>query len=167
MNIILIGFMGSGKSTVGQSISKKLSYDFKEMDAMILKKSGFADMSQLFSAKGEAFLRTSEIVLSQELAPLSNTVISTGGGVVLNKIIIDTFRANGVVFYLNAPFEVLTERISQDPTPRPLFNTIAEARTLFEKRLPLYRNLSDHTIDIKGKSVEEIAEEITQIYQSL
>jgi len=167
MNIILIGFMGSGKSTVGQSISKKLSYNFKEMDAIILQKSGFADMSELFSAKGEAYLRASEVALSQELRSLSNTVISTGGGVVLNKIIIDNFKTNGVVFYLNAPFEILTERIAKDPTPRPLFNNITEARILFKKRLPLYKNLTDHTIDIQGKSVEEIAEEITQIYQSL
>jgi shikimate kinase len=165
MNIILIGFMGSGKSTVGSSVAKKLSYAFREMDALILQKTGFSDMQELFAQKGESYLREQEIILSKELAVLDNTVISTGGGVVINKIIIDTLRKHkGVICYLHAPFELLAKRIASDSTPRPLFDTIEKAQALFDIRLPLYNNLSDHTIDIQGKSVEEIADEIIHIY---
>ncbi|MDA1316393.1 MAG: AAA family ATPase [bacterium] len=168
MNIILIGFMGSGKSTVGKAIAKKMSFEFREMDALILEQTGFADMKALFLKKGESLLRESEIALSKELALLTNTVVSTGGGVVMNKIIIDTFKKHSaIVFYLHAPFELLTKHIASDSTPRPLFNTIEKAQSLFEFRLPLYKNLSDHTIDIQEKSVEEIADEIIHIYNTL
>lgn len=161
MKIILIGFMGSGKTSVGRSLAKKLNINFIEMDEEILHRSGFNNMKTLFAQKGEVFLREWEIQLAKEFSSLSNLVISTGGGVVMNSIIFEYLKkGDHNVVYLQAPYESHVRRVSKDKTPRPLFDNIENANKLYKFRLPLYENYSDLAIQTEDKSISEIVDEI-------
>ncbi len=161
MKIALIGFMGSGKTSVGHKLAKLLDFEFMEMDTIVLERAKFRNMKELFSAKGEIHLREWEIAVAKEWQEKGKTVISTGGGVVMNKIITDYLKeGNGTVIYLHAPFTVLAERVVKDKTPRPLFENAQEAYRLYRFRLPMYKKYADMTIRTKGKNSERIAEEI-------
>lgn len=166
MKIALTGFMGSGKTTIGQSLAKELNFNMIEMDWMILQSHGCENMSQLFEKGGELLLRESEIEMAKEWRALENTVISTGGGVVLNKIIIDYLKENnGKIIFLNTSFDILKKRIDQDPTPRPLFQNVEEAHDLFNFRLPLYKRYADIEVITDDKSAQDIVREIKDAFK--
>ncbi len=161
MKIALIGYMGSGKTTIGQALAKALTFNMIEMD-WILQSHGCQNMSELFEKGGELLLRESEIEIAKDWRDIQNTVISTGGGVVLNKIIIDYLKDNnGKIIFLNTSFETLQKRIEQDKTPRPLFQNIEEARQLYDFRLPLYKRYADIEVLTDNKSIVDIVLEIT------
>lgn len=161
MKIALIGYMGSGKTTIGQALAKALTFNMIEMDWMILQSQGCQNMAELFEKGGELLLRESEIEIAKDWRDIQNTVISTGGGVVLNKIIIDYLKDNnGKIIFLNTSFETLQKRIEQDPTPRPLFQNIEEARQLYDFRLPLYKRYADSEVLTDNKSIVDIVLEI-------
>ncbi len=161
MKIILIGFMGSGKTAVALELSGKTGHDVIEMDALILEKTKSKNMKELFDKGGEVLLREWEIRLAKELRDIENAIISTGGGVVLNKIILDYLKEpNGNIVFLDVPFKVIQERVSQDKTERPLFSDVKSAFNLFKHRLPLYKKYSDLIIKSHDKEPIQIAEEI-------
>ena len=161
MKISLIGFMGSGKTSVGHELSTLLNFEFIEMDRIVLERAHYHDMKELFAKKGEIHLREWEISLAKEWQKKDNAIISTGGGVVMNKIITDYLKEqNGTVIYLHAPFAILNARVVKDNTPRPLFENGQEAYMLYRLRLPLYKKYADMTIRTKGKNSERIAQEI-------
>lgn len=168
MKISLIGFMGSGKTTVGEELAKILGFEFIEMDKVVLARSSYNNMKELFEKKGEIHLREWEVSLAKEWQNKEQAIISTGGGVVMNKIITDFLKVqNGTVIYLHAPFMILQDRVVKDKTPRPLFKNTQEAYKLFRFRLPLYKKYADMTIRTKGKNSERIAEEIVlKLYQN-
>lgn len=119
-------------------------------------------MHEVFAKGGESYLREIEIAIAQEYALKDNHIISTGGGVVLNKIIIDHLKKpNGKIFFLKATFETITFRLVED-TLRPLFKNIREAESLYHCRQPLYLKYADQIVEVDKKSVEEIAQEIAE-----
>ncbi len=157
MNIILIGFMGSGKSTVARYLSQALGFALLEMDDLVCQKTGCQNMGEVFAKGGELLLRETEIAIGKEYAQKERWVISTGGGVVLNKITLDYFkRGGGEVIFLNIPFEEIKKRLVGDET-RPLFKNLEGAKKLYDFRLPLYLNYADKIVDVGSQSVEEIA----------
>ncbi len=161
MKISLIGFMGSGKTSVGTALAEKLHFEFIEMDKVVLERTNFKDMKHLFLEKGEHFLREWEIRLAREWQDKEHVVISTGGGVVMNKIVTDYLKKNGgQVIFLHTPFQELEERVIKDKTPRPLFEDSKAARKLYRFRLPLYKAYRDLIIRTKGKTAEGISHEI-------
>lgn len=161
MNIILIGFMGSGKTTVGKALSKEYMRDFLEMDAHILKKTGFKNMSELFDKKGEDFLRQNEAELASEIKNRDGLIVSTGGGVVINSTLMKDLKSNkSKVIFLHSSFDELMKRVEKDKTPRPLFKDRKEAVKLYNFRLPLYKKYADFFIRTNGKTVKEIVHEI-------
>lgn len=161
MKIALIGFMGSGKSTIARELGKQLGKEVIEMDSVVLERTNSANMAEVFEKGGEILLREWEIALAKEWRNASDVVISTGGGVVMNKIILDYLEENdGVVIFLHTSFDTIKLRILKDNTPRPLFQHEEEAQKLYEFRLPLYKQYSDHEINCDTKSVEEIVAEI-------
>lgn len=163
MKIVLIGFMGSGKTAVGQILARQLGYDFIEMDAVVLERADFVNMQELFDAKGEQHLRDWELNLSEEWQDTDDAVISTGGGVVLNTVLMAHMKSgNGRIIFLHAPFLVLAERIKADTTIRPLFADLAESKKLFDFRLPLYQEYADIIIRTQDKTPDRIAQEILQ-----
>lgn len=160
MKIILIGFMGSGKSSVANRLNQILQFPVLEMDEIVFQKTSTKSMHEVFSKGGETLLRETEIKILREYAQIDNTIISTGGGVVLNKMIIDDLKhPNSKIFFLNASFETIKSRLVDDSS-RPLFENKIEAESLYLFRLPLYLKYADHIVEVDNKSVEEIAQEI-------
>jgi shikimate kinase len=165
MKIILIGFMGSGKSTVGQCLAQFQNMRFYETDALALARSTRASISDIFTHDGEPVFRAYEREIADQLSHLSAGVIATGGGMVTQKVCIDALRQNGgVVIYLHAAFELLQTRVLSDhQNTRPLFQKTDKARALYDARLDLYHLSADHVLPIHDKKPEEIAREIAQL----
>lgn len=160
MKVILIGFMGSGKSSVTQALSQLLKLPFLEMDELVYQKTNTKGMYEVFAKGGEALLREKEIEIARECRFIENIVISTGAGVVMNKIVLDDLKQHHAkVFFLNANFSVLADRLAGD-TSRPMFVDKKQAKSLYDFRQPLYLMYSDYVIDVEEKSVNGIAREI-------
>lgn len=159
MKIILIGFMGSGKSLVAKKLGPLLKVPVLDMDECVFQKTESKNMHEVFAKGGELLLRETEIAIAREFTE-GNCIISTGAGVVLNKIVLDYLkRPDGKIFFLNAPFQTIVARLKND-TARPLFKDTREAESLYHFRKPLYLKYADQIVEVDKKSAEEIAEEI-------
>ena len=135
--------MGSGKSTLAKVLSKRLGLTLIEMDELVYQKTNCQTMNEVFAKGGELLLRETEIAIAKEYAPQKNLIVSTGGGVVVNRIVLDYFKEHGAkVIFLNTPFDEIAKRLEGDTT-RPL---LKEAKKLYEFRLPLYLNYADEII---------------------
>lgn len=160
-NIILIGFMGSGKTTVAHLVGKALKMNVVEMDDLVLKNSKRKSINEIFEKDGEIRFRELEIETAKSIKDLDNTVISTGGGVVMNKIILDYLRQNGVVVYLDTSFYEIQKRLEKT-SDRPLFKNILAARKLFEFRNPLYDFFSEYMVTTNDKNPQAVASEVVK-----
>ena len=158
MKIILIGFMGSGKTTVGRLLAKKLNFDFVEMDKLIIGQQG-KTINQIFNEVGEEGFRLLESQISKDLRKKENVVISTGGGVVINKINTDNLKKNGTIVFLKTSFSEIKKRLKH-AADRPLFRNLKSAEALFNIRQNLYTESADLVVNTDGKSVERITNEI-------
>lgn len=160
-NIFLIGFMGVGKSTVSDYLSKILASPQVEMDQVIVNKEHMS-INKIFEEYGEEYFRNCETNLLIELQKKNNQIVSCGGGVAMREINVREMKKNGRVVLLTASSETILERV-KDSDERPLLrgrkNTeyISE---LMEIRRPKYRAAADIIVDTDHKNVEEIAEEI-------
>lgn len=157
-NVIFIGFMGSGKSTLGKALAKTLGAEFIDTDKLIKKRLG-KEISTIFAEFGEAFFREQEKNLAKELLQLNGAVIATGGGFykALQK------NKNSVIIYLKASFEFLEQRLSKKGLgKRPLFANSAKARALYNERLAGYEKIADIIINIEHKSVKKLVDEIAK-----
>lgn len=160
-NIFLIGFMGVGKSTVSDYLSKILASPQVEMDQVIVNKEHMS-INKIFEEYGEEYFRNCETNLLIELQKKNNQIVSCGGGVAMREINVREMKKNGRVVLLTASPETILERV-KDSDERPLLrgrkNTeyISE---LMEIRRPKYREAADIIVDTDHKNVEEIAEEI-------
>jgi len=159
MNLILIGFMGAGKSSVGEKLAEKLGMYFIEMDDLILELSARKTINEIFQKEGELSFRQMEVTISEDLDLTDNAVIATGGGIVLNKINLDFLKKNGIVVFLDTSFEIIEKRLSNDNT-RPLFKDKNNTINLYELRLPLYKYYADILVKTDNKSIEEVVNEI-------
>ena len=154
MKIILIGFMGSGKTTVANILAKKLNLEVIEMDQLILTKSGRNSISEIFSLDGERHFRNLETIAVKEISELNNAIISTGGGIVMKKRNLEHLK-NGTIFFLKTSFEILEKRLRKDDT-RPLFKDKIKAKKLFNLRKNIYEKWADQTILTDKKSIDEV-----------
>ena len=160
-NIFLIGFMGVGKSTVSDYLSKILASPQVEMDQVIVNKEQMS-INKIFEEYGEEYFRNCETNLLSELQKKNNQIVSCGGGVAMREINVREMKKNGRVVLLTASPETILERV-KDSDERPLLrgrkNTeyISE---LMEIRRPKYHAAADIIVDTDHKNVEEIAEEI-------
>lgn len=163
MKIILIGFMGAGKTTVGKILAKKLKIDLIEMDELVLKKSKRKTINEIFTFDGERRFRELEIEVARQLRDVDQAIISTGGGVVINKIILDYLREkNGRVIFLKTSFPEIVKRL-KNASDRPLFKDEDKAKKLFGFRKRLYEEYADYIIETDNKNPRLIVEEIVKL----
>jgi len=161
MNIILCGFMGCGKSTIGKAISKKIKYEFIDSDEFIEKHEKMT-IPEIFEKFGEDYFRNKETDSISKISKLDHCVVSLGGGAVLNKENAKVLKTSGKLFFLNISAQEVYNRLKND-TSRPLLQTddkLTAISSLLSKRLPIYNEVADVIIDVDGKTVDEISEEI-------
>jgi len=157
--VYLVGMPGSGKSTVGPELARRLGVPFVELDAEIERAAG-KSVREIFQTEGEPRFRELEAATLVELARRDPAVVSCGGGVVLEPANRVTLRATGEVVFLSVPLEVLRERVPP-AEDRPLIRAEGDLERLFREREPLYREFAARVVDGSG-SVEEVAAAIEQ-----
>ena len=161
-NIVLIGFMGSGKTRLAEILSKKLNMKFVEMNDMVLAKSKRKSINEIFDKDGETHFRELEIEIAKELRDVENAVIATGGGVIVNRIVLDYLSENGYVIYLRVGFNEAKRRL-KDFNDRPNFRDPRYAKKLYNFRKALYRAYADDYVRTDKKTLEEVASEIVEL----
>jgi len=165
--IILTGMMGAGKSSVGTVLAKKLKLGLIDLDALI-ENTEKRTISDIFRLYGEQHFRDLECKTICSLETGKRLVISTGGGIVESKKTLNKLRELGRIYYLEAPYDVLFERIKHD-TKRPLLQTKDPKKTLKEildKRRPRYE-CADFKINTVNKTLKQITDEIVEIYEKI
>jgi shikimate kinase len=169
MNIVLIGYRGTGKSTVGRCIAERLSWTFLDADE-VLEQRADCTIREIFSQQGEFVFRDLESTILQELCTHEQQVLALGGGVVLreaNRALLKSPQQR--VVWLQADAETLFHRIHGDPTTaerRPALTNIggiAEIVQLLAVREPLYRDCAEFTIATAERSPHHIADEIVSL----
>lgn len=161
-NIILCGFMGCGKSTVGKLLAKKTGMTFVDMDSYIEEKAEMT-IKEIFAQLGESHFRDLEHQACVELSETGNKVIAAGGGALTFDRNIEALKKNGTILLLDVSYEMLCIRLKNDTT-RPLLqceNRNEKIKELLEARMPLYRKAADITINgdlVPNKVVPAIIE---------
>jgi len=152
-NIYLTGFMGAGKTTIGQAVANKLGVAVLDTDVMIENKLKMK-IKDIFEKHGEPYFRELETEILTEL-PTKDVIVTTGGGIVTRKANIDWMKENGCVIFLYADPEVIWKRLENDTT-RPLIQQKRkeEVLELFQTRLPLY-NQAHITLDTTDLALDE------------
>ncbi len=161
-NIILTGFMGCGKTSVGIKLSYQLRQTMIDTDKWIEKKQKMS-VSELFAAYGEEAFRGMETQCLKELVrTVDKQIISVGGGLPMREENRALLKELGKVFYLKVTPETVYERLKDDTT-RPLLQVedpLGRIRALMEQRAPVYESCADVTVEVSDKSFEEILQEI-------
>lgn len=155
-NIVIIGFMGSGKSSVGRELARATQRFFIDSDFIISARENLS-IPEIFNLKGEGYFRQLEgDFIHWAKKSLRNTIISTGGGMpIFNDI-----SSVGQIIYLKIEFDEIIKRLSFDEMQkRPLFEDISKARVLYEERKNIYERVADKVIDA-NTSIGEIIEKI-------
>ncbi len=160
-NIFLIGFMGSGKSTIASCLAENYGMEIIEMDQLIVEREGMS-IPDIFAQKGEPYFRDAETNLLIEIQSEENKVVSCGGGVVLREKNIEEMKKGGKIVLLNAKPETILERVKDDDN-RPLLRgnkNVEFISNMMEQRRPKYENAADFVIQTDGKAADEICNEI-------
>lgn len=159
-NIVLCGYMGSGKTSVGKRLAELTGRTFIDMDRYIEQKEG-ATISEIFAARGEAAFRAMERETAKELSLKSGLIVATGGGALMDAENTAVLKENGVIVLLNASMEAIRKRLSGDSS-RPLLNGSDREETLqrlYRERMGVYRAAADFTVDADG-CVQDVTQRI-------
>lgn len=162
MNIILCGFMGSGKTTVGLELAKIMGRKFIDTDDMIEREQGIA-IKAIFTVHGEEYFRDLEFECCKKISALKNCVVSTGGGALTYQRNADALKHGGKIVFLDADFDVICQRIGNSKT-RPLFQDRDKAHALYDERKAKYLQVADYVID-GNMSARKTAMEIAGIFR--
>ena len=166
-NIILIGFMGTGKTAVGKRLASILNMDFYDTDQEIEKVTGMS-INKLFQKHGEIRLKSEEALIVKKLRKLKNSIVATGGGMVLDRNNIETLKQTGTLICLTADPEVIYERVKRRNT-RPLLRKGDDLHSniinLMQEREEFYRS-ADKTIDTSNLDFDEIINEILKFIKN-
>jgi shikimate dehydrogenase len=160
-SLALIGFMGSGKSTVCKLLARKLGKKLVEIDKLIIVQAG-KPITRIFKEDGEAAFRKLEADVISALAAAPGQVVDCGGGIVLNPVNIERLKQQAVVVYLQANLDTVLKRVGRGYS-RPLLNTTDRAgavKELMQVRGPLYEQAADIIVDTSSLRVNEVANEI-------
>ncbi len=161
-NIVLIGFMGSGKTAVGQVLAKRLNWQLIEVDSIIEQRTD-KSITDIFRYNGEIYFRELEIEVIKEVAEGEKQVIACGGGVILNTINIDRLRETGIIINLVASPETILKRTSNNKGSRPLLNVeqpVEHIKELMKFRKPFYDKAADLTINTSKLNIDTVVYKI-------
>jgi shikimate kinase len=164
-NIVLVGFMGTGKTSVGRRLALRLGMTFVDMDDVIREREG-RPIPRIFAENGEPYFRSLERALVGELSRQTGLVVSTGGGIVLNPENVRDYASSGLVVCLSAAPEAILQRVAGD-TNRPLLagdDKMKKILPLLETRRPLYAAIP-HQVDTTRLSVEQVVERVLELYR--
>ncbi|MCD8355788.1 MAG: hypothetical protein LUE11_04370 [Clostridia bacterium] len=157
-NIVLCGFMGSGKTTIGRKLARALQYEFIDMDDYLEAREG-KKISDIFAEMGEQAFRDIETACTYEVADKTGYVIALGGGAVLREENMEQYRKNGLIIHLNTPFYRIVQNLSRD-TSRPLLQGDKEKQTrlLYNQRKRIYLDCADRSVS--GTRISEIMDAV-------
>lgn len=164
-NIVLIGFMGTGKTSVGLRLAQKLGMQFIDTDSMIEDESGMK-ISEIFAKNGEEYFRDLETNLVRRICKLCNFVIATGGGIVKRAENVDNLRSSGLLIWLDASPEVILCRTSGF-NHRPLLQVpdpLGQICKMLKEREEFYSQ-ADHRVDTSNLTVDEVVDKIIDIFK--
>ena len=161
-NIVLVGMMGSGKTTVGKALSLKLKRKFYDLDLEVSKAAGYS-ISEIFDKFGEKYFRIGEEkILARILKTKKNVILSVGGGTFINKNLRKKINESTISIWLNANYNTLHARLKYNHKSRPLFNGYN-----FEKRLEELINLRENYYKLAHLNVDVNKNMITQITKDI
>ncbi|KPK38775.1 MAG: shikimate kinase [Omnitrophica WOR_2 bacterium SM23_29] len=162
-NIILVGFMGTGKTAVGKALAKRTRMKFVDMDDIIEKREGMK-ISDIFEKKGQPYFRDVEKEVTKDISKQLNLVIAAGGGVVIDEENVKNLKSNGIMICLTASPDKILER-TKGYLHRPLLNVPEPSKRVSEllaKRAQYYAR-ADHQIDTTNLNIDEIVQKILKI----
>jgi len=163
-NIILVGPMGSGKTTIGRRLSESLDLDFFDSDHEIIDTTGVS-IEHIFDVEGEKGFRTRELDVLKKLCIMPNIVLATGGGAIILEESRELIKKAGSVIYLLSSVDQILRMTSKSKT-RPLLEKSKNRRKtitdIIEARDPLYKEVSSHIIDTNGKKLNEVIDDIIE-----
>lgn len=165
LNIILIGFRGTGKTTIGRILAQRLGKEFVDADAYLEQREG-KTIKDIFAEGGEKLFREIETEIIAELCLSDNRVVATGGGAILREENVKTLKKSGIIILLEANTDTIYKRIHRDTTTeqrRPSLtnrNAYEEIEYLLEYRRPLYDKTADFVINTASMSATDVAKKI-------
>jgi len=163
-NIIFVGPMGAGKTTIGKQLARQLGRTFYDSDRVIEERTG-ANIPLIFELEGEAGFRRREKTVIAELTQMDDIILATGGGAILDSENRDQITRQGFVVYLNAPLKQLVNRTAKDKN-RPLLQT-ADPQKMLEEILairdPLYREVADEIIETDGSPARNVVKKLVAL----
>ena len=166
MNIVLIGYRGTGKSVLGAILARRLDMRYIGMDAAIVEKAGMA-IPEIVEKFGWPGFRDLESEQARELAGLDNLVIDTGGGIIERPENIEVLQKSAMIFWLKAQVDTIVTRIHGDTQRPPLTSGKSftdEVAEVLERRSPRYKSAAHHEIDTDELTPEQIADRIIEIW---
>ena len=168
MNIVLIGYRGTGKSTVGKVLAAKLGRELISTDREIVKRAG-RSIPEIVAEHGWEHFRDLESDVCRDLGGRDNLVIDTGGGAILRPQNVAVFKQHGTLFWLTATVETIVSRIGHDSQRPSLTGTktfVEEIHEVLEERTPKYQAAADHVIPTDGRSIKELVGSLCSLLES-
>jgi shikimate kinase len=162
MNVVLIGYRGTGKSTVGKIVAARLGRILVSTDAEIVKLVG-QGIPEIVEKHGWEYFRDLEAKVCQELAGRTGLVVDTGGGAILRSRNVEVLKETGRLFWLTASVNTITERIGQDsqrPSLTGAKSFLDEIQDVLRERTPKYQAAADHVIETDGRSAAQVADDV-------
>jgi shikimate kinase len=165
MNIVLIGYRGTGKTSVGKALSTRLGRPFFDADAYLEQKLGRA-ISDMVAAEGWPFFRAREKEVIGEIAAKDDCVIATGGGAVMDKDNVACLRRKGTFVLLKADTDIMIQRIQGDESSaqqRPKLSDgdiYEETESLLKERMPVYEDIAGFSVDTSNLAIDEVVDQI-------
>jgi shikimate kinase len=171
MNIVFIGYRGTGKTAVGKALSRRLGRPFYDADTYLEEKAG-RTISDMVAAEGWPFFRAREKEVIREISAMEHCVIATGGGAVMDKENVARLRDRGALVLLTADTDTMIQRIQADessPQQRPKLlkgDIYEETERLLKERMPVYMAVADFSLDTSNLAIHEVVDQIVRHLQA-